>query len=345
MATTGLWDISGSSNSLPSGQRNQTSTESGNSTVNEKSTQTGTQFTSQQNTPQFSLDAMEALINQLMDRPAISDAELDRLAPLPRLGDYANYTSQGFAGYDLQRYHRDLNNANARRAQIQEEGGMIEGGTAQQLEERKMRTGEIKRVRRAQAGYSREAALSDANATTAKFARQLMEQLMPNIRNAMDSSGTSGGAVSGLMANDAAARVAEAQAALSIDAVAKYGQIFSGLENEIVDLLGQQDPVLQALLQALNISKGTVNQGVSTGTQTTDSTKQVTTDKTDKTQINQTGNAGKGTGTTTTSLTNGPNNPSQKGQSPVNYAGAVSLDDISNLLGSENPRIRSFSFG
>lgn len=80
-----------------------------------------------------------------------------------------------------------------------------------------------------EASYSKDAAFNDAKSLTAGFARKLAETIMPSILRATEASGTSGSATTGLLANDAAARVAEEAATVGMNAAGQYGQINANL--------------------------------------------------------------------------------------------------------------------
>lgn len=281
-SATDFWSLAGNRGDfIPSGTKSTTTggVESTNQTVSQS--QSSSQFVSKQNTPSSTLEIIQQLLSQLMDRPAISEAELNAKVPLPRLQDYAISSSPTHAlsnsqivGYDYQRYNRDLARAQMKREQMVKEAGIVPGGTTETRAQQAEVKTEIGRARQQQAGYSKEAAFQDASQLTNRFARQLLEQVMPNITRAVEGSGTSGGVVQGLLSQDAAARVAEAQAALGLETASKYGQISTGLEQILAQLVSSSanTPVLNALMQLLNISKGTIEQGISGGTQTSTQT-------------------------------------------------------------------------
>lgn len=347
----GLWSLSGQTGGgrtqLPSGTR--TETGAGTEVARSKGTTTTqtAQSTVGQNTPQFALDALEQLVTQLMDRPAISDAELDRIAPMPILGNYANYGRFGFTGYDFTRYNRDLAVANARRAKIQQESGIIPGGTAEMRAGQEARGGEIQDIRKQQAGFTKEAAFADAQSQTGRFARQLMEQLLPQITRAAEGSGTSGGAVAGLLAQDAATRVAEAQAALGLQTSVQYGQLYNQLAQTLGKLTEGQNPALEALLQALGISKGTIQSQSTLGSQTVTEDKILTAEKQKDEQIVQTGRLPGDTynfGNVAPLAQGAPNTR------PVNTTATLSTEELDKLIGTAlrgggRSRLEAFSFG
>lgn len=273
-SSSGLWDLSGTSKALPSGASiSRGTTNQGTSSVSQQS-QSSVSSVNTQNIPQAALDALNQLIAQLSDQPRISDAELDKQVPLPNIADYYSQVNHGnptnpayareLTPEALARYNNDLKIAQAKRDQIQQKSGVIPGGTASTRESSAARTSDIGTLQKTQGDFTKEAAFDDAGNLSAKFMRQLLEQLMPTINKAAESSGTSGGAVKGLLTQDAAARVAEAQAALGLQTAVSYGQIANQASQILAGITSTPDPTIQALLQALGIAKGTVNQGVST---------------------------------------------------------------------------------
>ncbi len=292
-----LWDLSGKSQnpSLPAGTRTTGTTGTSTESSTQTKTESGSRSFSSQNTPQFALNAMEALITQLSDRPAVSDAELMKQAPDlqtvyspqgwyyqdPATGMTYNITDPAAMKLKQERA--------AKREQLKSQAGVVSGGTVETKQANAERQTEIGRSRTMQAGYSKDAAFADATALTGRFTRQLMEQLMPQINKAVESSGTSGGAVRGLLAQDAAARVGEAQAALGLNAAVQYGAINNQLESTLELLTRANNPTTQALLQALGMAKGTIN----SGSEATRNTTTVDTDTTKNTVqnelLNQTG--------------------------------------------------------
>lgn len=279
--STGLWDLSGRSNSLPSGSISGGTSANESQNVSGTTTQSQSQATSGKNTPQFALDAMQQLVQMLMGTSNISEDDLNKQVPLPNPENYR----KAFGGtgpssvipnnsyIDWNAYNADLKAAQAKRNQLQQQAGFTNTSFPGQQREGMMRS--IAEIEKNQAGYTKEAALADVNDMSGRFMRQLMEQLMPNITNAIESSGTSGGAVGGLLAQDAAARTMEAQAALGLEAASKYGQIYGQFGGVLNQLLTTPDPVVQALLQTLGLSKGTINESVTSGSSTTSENKTI----------------------------------------------------------------------
>ena len=292
-----LWSLSGQPNRfIPEGTKTGTSTSGGQEAVRTTKSESASSAVDKRNTPQATLDALQQLINQLSDRPNLSNEDVFAQFPdpvrNPRATSNSNYFVDPKTGYTMD--YPEAQQLKARRAverqKAQTASGTIEGGTIATKQQQKNVQTEISRNREQQTKYSKEAAFTDASQLTGRFSRQLLEQLMPQITQAVESSGTSGGAISGILAQDAAARVAEAQAALGLQASAQYGQIFNQLAAILEQLSTSADPTIQALLQALNISKGTIEQGVSSQTSTGTSESVGTSSKTTDTSETAVGN-------------------------------------------------------
>jgi len=292
-SSSGLWDLSGATNRtmLPSGTNSQVSGGRSSSTTSSSQSRSGVSAVNTQNTPQFALNALEQLIAQLSDRPDITEAELDKIAPLPNQADFmrtrniGNPTNPTYVQeLDRAAYERALKAAQAKRQEAMANAGTIQGGTSETRATFANRNQEIAANRNQRSAYSKEAAFNDAGALSARFTRQLLEEMLPQITRATEASGTSGGAVRGLMAQDAAARVAEAQAALGLQASVQYGQVANQASGILELLTRSNNPTLDALMQAINLARGTVNQGfqmnseTSTGTQTSTENKQGSSD-------------------------------------------------------------------
>jgi hypothetical protein len=298
VASATAWNLTGPTQALPTGQssRSTVTQSGGTSTISESASQS--QFTSKQNTPQFALESLEQLIAQLSDRPRLSNEEAAAQFPLAE----RIFSPRAGWGYDMgggrvvfgpqahahaQRWNQEQL---ARREKAQRESGTIRGGTVATTEAGAQRTATYEALNRARQDYSKEAAFADASALAGRFTRELLETVMPNITKAVESSGTSGGAVAGLLAQDAAARTAEAQASLGLQTSVQYGQLANQISQILAQLSSALPPELQALVQALGVSKGTIDQGVSTATSTSNKTVQTEETKQAQDQVVQTGN-------------------------------------------------------
>lgn len=268
---------------------------SGSQTAVTNQTQSTAQNTFQSNFTPSALAALEALIQQLSDRPVISQEEAVLMleqrgikAPT-RLytGGQWIYTDEN--GRPLQNY-TEWEAANKRyQAQVQQtiqSGGIVAGGTEETRAAAANRKIEIDRNRELQERYSKDAAFQDAALLTDRFSRILLEQAMPQIQRSAEAAGTSGDAVSGLLANDAVARVAEAQAALGLDTAAKYGAISTQLSGVLEMLTRESNPVLTQLLNTLQVAKGAVQSTSSSGVTNTQSVTNTNTNENKQSQEN-----------------------------------------------------------
>lgn len=251
-------------------------------TTTERSTQEqrGSSVSSSINTTPAILQALENFITQMSDRPAISNAELDKVAPIPR-GQYINgqwITIDPLTGMQVYQENvaRLTAQRQAQREQLTKEAGVIPGGTADQRKIADARTEEISRNRELQGDYSKEAAIADAKELTNYFARLLSEQQMPAILRAEEAAGASASTVRGLLTQQAIQRTSESAAQVGAELATKYGQISANLANTL-EALTRQDPngVAAQLLQALNVGKGIAGQTA----QSTNTTVNTTTTK------------------------------------------------------------------
>lgn len=179
---------------------------------------------------------------------------------------------------------------------------LMGGGTQQMAQDRAARIQQTNETRALQAGYSKEAAFADAQGAMAQQMRRALEASLPTITRAADSAGTSGGSMRALLANDASARAAENAATVGLKASVDYGSISANLANTLEVLTRPDTTSINALLNALSISKGAVSttqsQTNTTGTQTTNSTSNTQTTNQSQTQGN-TSTTGNQTSTTT----------------------------------------------
>ncbi len=173
--------------------------------------------------------------------------------------------------------------------------------------DRAARIQQTNETRALQAGYSKEAAFADAQGAMAQQMRRALEASLPTITRAADSAGTSGGSMRALLANDASARAAENAATVGLKASVDYGSISANLANTLEVLTRPDTTSINALLNALSISKGAVSttqsQTNTTGTQTTNSTSNTQTTNQSQTQGN-TSTTGNQTSTTTPNSSN-----------------------------------------
>lgn len=82
---------------------------------------------------------------------------------------------------------------------------------------------------------------------------------MPTITAGIDSAGTSGSALSALLTQRAAADAAAEGAKLGLSAAIDYGNIAVAAGNNATGLLKSGNPLVNALLESLNVAKGAVS--------------------------------------------------------------------------------------
>jgi hypothetical protein len=111
--------------------------------------------------------------------------------------------------------------------------------------------------------YSPESAAAMASGNVAGLSRQMMEQIMPQILGAQESAGLSGDALTALLSQDAASRTAEAQQRAQLEAIMGLGGLQQGSMGQLLQASSQQDPITAALMQALDIGKGSFESGMS----------------------------------------------------------------------------------
>lgn len=132
------------------------------------------------------------------------------------------------------------------------------GGTPQMLADRAVKNGEISTLQNSRAGFSREAALGDAQGLMSQTMRQTLEKLLPSINGGALGAGASQSSMRALLVQKAGENAAEAAAAQGLAAVSSYGNVANGMSSVLAGILGQSDPATSALLNAFNIAKGAV---------------------------------------------------------------------------------------
>ena len=146
---------------------------------------------------------------------------------------------------------------------------LLNGGNTQAKKYSDARLSEIKTNQAARQDYTKSNAFADAqNAMNANLAKAL-EQAMPTLTAGIDAAGTSGSAMQALLTQQAAENAARNAAELGLNAAISYGQIQAGFSDILERLTAEGDPVTNQLLQALNISKGSMENTKSSGTSTT----------------------------------------------------------------------------
>ena len=156
------------------------------------------------------------------------------------------------------------------------------GGTPAQraIQEDILRT--IQQTEAQRAEYSKSAAFADAEGLMQQQLRQALEATLPSILLAGEAAGTSGSAISALLAQDLTARASEGAAAQGLNAAVDYGNISNQLLQTQAELVNREDPALQALQDALAIDRGSVKRGT---TKTTSRTKESSKSKSSESQV------------------------------------------------------------
>lgn len=146
-------------------------------------------------------------------------------------------------------------------------------GTPAMKEQQAARLKLISDLQTSLASYSPDAAKKDS-LEALKYTLQLaMEKNMPAISRSIENAGTSGGSQEALLSQDLATRSAGEAALLQTQTVQGYGQIGASLSNTLANLATSEDPVMKALLGALNLGQVSSSAQSSSSTQTsTDNT-------------------------------------------------------------------------
>jgi len=151
---------------------------------------------------------------------------------------------------------------------------LLGGGTANQKQDRAVKTNEIGTLQQQRAGYSKDAAFSDAKGLMAQQMRLTLEKLLPGINSASLGAGASQSSMRALLTQRAAENAAENASAAGLGAAVNYGQVSNGISSVLANLIAQQDPATAALINALSVAKGAVSNSKTTGTETTNTSGQ-----------------------------------------------------------------------
>jgi len=118
---------------------------------------------------------------------------------------------------------------------------------------------QILNAQQLQTDYSKSAAFADSQAAVTATLADALRQAMPTITAGIDSAGTSGSALSALPTQKAAADAAAEGAKLGLSAAIDYGNIAVAAGNSAAGLLQSGNPLVNALLESLNVAKGAVS--------------------------------------------------------------------------------------
>lgn len=151
-------------------------------------------------------------------------------------------------------------------------GTLSSGGTPQQKAEMAKKRQTQQLIEGLLGQFTTSKAQADAQQLMALNLQQAMQKNMPQIQRAIEGAGTSGSSMQGLLTQNMARDAALAAGALGAEQAKAYGGITANLAGQLSGLAqNAMDPTTQALIQALNISKGATESGFSqaTGTKST----------------------------------------------------------------------------
>lgn len=132
------------------------------------------------------------------------------------------------------------------------------GGTNEQRASIAKRQQALEFVKQLFDAVSTRQAFIDAEALMALNLQKALEQNMPAIQRAIEGAGTSASSMQGLLSQKMARDAALAAGALGAQQAQVYAQQRSNLANTLEALTRPTNDVTQALINALNISKGAV---------------------------------------------------------------------------------------
>lgn len=182
----------------------------------------------------------------------------------------------------------------------------ISGGTNAQTNQLQQEwANQISHANQLYTNYSKSAAIVDSQAAMNATLAESLRKAMPTITAGIDAAGTSGSALSALLTQQAAESAAENAAQLGLSAAISYGNIAAQANQTAANLVNTGDPALNALMEALGISKGSVTKGTTTTTNnsTTVNNQTSTSSSSSQSTSNKTANQ---TGNSNTTSTTGP---------------------------------------
>lgn len=187
---------------------------------------------------------------------------------------------------------------------------LSQGGTPEQRAQMEQRLNEIVTNQSIRGQYSQANAFAQAEGAANSQLSKALQAALPQIAASVDAAGTSGSSFSGLLTQQAAADAANIAAEQGLQASVAYGQIQAGLSGVLEQLTRtDQDPIVNGLIQALNIAKGSIESGSKTSSGSSSSTTTGTETTIGSSQQQQnTATVGVGNSTTTTT----PNNKATK---------------------------------
>lgn len=189
-----------------------------------------------------------------------------------------NSTSQGVSTTSGSSSGREVFNTDyldpvARKALNDLIGQLSSGGTPEQRQFLEQRLNEIVTNQDIRGQYSQANAFAQAQGAANSALSKSLQATLPQIAASVDAAGTSGSSFSGLLTQQAAADAAAMAAELGLQSSVQYGQIQAGLSGVLEQLTRtDSDPIVNSLLQALNIAKGASESGSKTSSGSSSST-------------------------------------------------------------------------
>lgn len=180
---------------------------------------------------------------------------------------------------------------------------LSQGGTPEQRAQMEQRLNEIVTNQNIRGQYSQANAFAQAEGAANSQLSKALQAALPQIAASVDAAGTSGSSFSGLLTQQAAADAANIAAEQGLQASVAYGQIQAGLSGVLEQLTRtDQDPIVNGLIQALGIAKGSIESGSKTSSGSSSSTtigSETTIGSSQQQQVNAGVSTSKGTSTTT----------------------------------------------
>lgn len=138
------------------------------------------------------------------------------------------------------------------------------GGTDAMLVDRANRLAAVLSAQQQQAAYSKDAAFKDARGAMDQQTRQIMQSILPQMTRSAEGAGTSQNSLRALLQQQASSQAAEAASTIGLKAASDYGQVANGISSILAQLVAIKDPAADALLSALGIAKGAVQDSTTT---------------------------------------------------------------------------------
>jgi hypothetical protein len=212
--------------------------------------------------------------------------------------------------------------------------GFIKNLMAQTGQDRATKNQTIADTQQQQQQFSKANAFTDAQGLINETLRKALESTLPSIRMATENAGSSGGALSALLAQDAAQRAAESGSALGVQTATNYGNVSANFAQVLSKLLAEQTGSDQTIANAFNVLKGAVSN--TTGSSSTNTSQSSTTNGT--TQQNTQQNTQERRDTDYAPFASS----SPASTSPIYYGPTMDISKLSNDLLSQMSTTRAF---